>query len=612
MKKSRKTKKENVVQNKLDLAPLVILFGVLPWIAHLKVVEMPLTQYAWFPQKGTQYDFFLYWKSILFLILVVWMLVNLIDRIVLRGERQFEWKRFLPLAGYALFIILSAFLSENQYFSIHGIWEQYETVWVLSGYIVAVFYASQIALTKKNIKILLAALFFGAFIQAILGIFQFFGQDFFESGVGKSLLLSGADEVLRDGLNFTFSNSRTNRVYMASHNPNYAGVYIVMVLPVVVLTIWKAKMLAVRIGAAILSGALFLCLWGCGSKAGFFTVIFLIFVGAFLLIGDRKRRSVFLIVCVIITIFLGAGYEKISGGSISNALKKSFRKIDKYKMEALIPHKDAVQLNYRGHIIQVSVTEKSGKVRPRVCDETGKTIKKQWKEKKQRWVLRDPDFYDIGFNAWRQNGADILVIYCNRSQFTFVKRGESAYMYVNVYGKADTIENAPSAVFDGYEKAFSGRGYIWGRCFPIAAKHLLIGSGPDTFAVTFPQNDYLMRANTGPAMYLQIVSKPHNMYLQSTILTGGFSLICLLGFWGVYIKNFIKSWNKERKRQIIENVKTERCQNNIIACGIFLGVCGYLLMGLLNDSTVAVAPVFWGLLGLGIALESGVQETRGI
>lgn len=35
--------------------------------------------------------------------------------------------------------------------------------------------------------------------------------------------------------------------------------------------------------------------------------------------------------------------------------------------------------------------------------------------------------------------------------------------------------------------------------------------------------------------------------------------------------------------------------------GIFLGVCGYLLMGMLNDSSLAAAPVFWGLLGMGMA-----------
>lgn len=608
MKNKRKTKTNNVIQNHFDIAPLVILFGVLPWIAHLKIVEMPLTQHAWFPQEGMQYDFFLYWKSILFLILVVWMIVVLIDRIAIRGEMQFEWKRFLPLAGYAFLTVLSAFLSVNRKFSIHGIWEQYETVWVLLGYMVAVFYASHIALSEKNIKILLAALFFGASVQAALGLFQFFGRDFFESEAGKTLLLSGANEAFRDGLSFTFSDSRTNRVYMASYNPNYAGVYIVMVLPVVLLTVWKAKPLAVRVGAAVLAGALFVCLWGCGSKIGFFTAIFLIFAGAYLLIEDRKRRGCILIGCMIFTVFWVAGYETVSGGALSEALKKSFMKVDKYKMEALIPHKDTVQLNYRGRIIQISVTEKSGQAQPEACDESGKTMKKRWKKKKQCWVLKESEFNDIGFNAWRQNGADILVIYCNRSQFTFVKRGERAYTYVNAYGKADTIESAPSAVFDGYEKALSGRGYIWGRCIPIAAKHLLIGSGPDTFAVTFPQNDYLMRANTGPAMYLQIVSKPHNMYLQSAILTGGSSLICLLLFWGVYIRNFVKGWRQEKKMQIIGKVKEERSQSNIIACGIFLGVCGYLLMGFLNDSTVAVAPVFWCLLGLGIALESGVQE----
>ena len=48
-----------------------------------------------------------------------------------------------------------------------------------------------------------------------------------------------------------------------------------------------------------------------------------------------------------------------------------------------------------------------------------------------------------------------------------------------------------------------------------------------------------------------------------------------------------------------------------MAAGICLGIVGYLLMGLLNDSVVAVAPLFWGMLGVGIALNRDCIKKAG-
>ena len=40
----------------------------------------------------------------------------------------------------------------------------------------------------------------------------------------------------------------------------------------------------------------------------------------------------------------------------------------------------------------------------------------------------------------------------------------------------------------------------------------------------------------------------------------------------------------------------------IFGIGIMLGTFGYLVTGLANDSTVVVAPVYWCLLGVGMAV----------
>ena len=47
----------------------------------------------------------------------------------------------------------------------------------------------------------------------------------------------------------------------------------------------------------------------------------------------------------------------------------------------------------------------------------------------------------------------------------------------------------------------------------------------------------------------------------------------------------------------------------IYGIAIMLGVVGYLAAGIFNDSVVSVAPVFWILLGTGVALNTINRRT---
>ncbi len=43
---------------------------------------------------------------------------------------------------------------------------------------------------------------------------------------------------------------------------------------------------------------------------------------------------------------------------------------------------------------------------------------------------------------------------------------------------------------------------------------------------------------------------------------------------------------------------------------IFAGTAGYLLAGITNDSIVAAAPIFWGMAGVGMAVNQLVQPKQ--
>jgi hypothetical protein len=161
------------------------------------------------------------------------------------------------------------------------------------------------------------------------------------------------------------------------------------------------------------------------------------------------------------------------------------------------------------------------------------------------------------------------------------------------------IVKADSIGFEGQERLGSARGYIWSRIIPMLKDTLLLGHGPDTFVIEFPQNDYIGKIRAYGTSQM-IVDKPHNMYLQIAVSTGVLSLLAALVLWGFYIMQSIKLYIKDIEKNFI----------SITGACIFMAICAYLAAGLFNDSTVAIAPLFWVLLGLGFACNKMMSTQR--
>ena len=125
---------------------------------------------------------------------------------------------------------------------------------------------------------------------------------------------------------------------------------------------------------------------------------------------------------------------------------------------------------------------------------------------------------------------------------------------------------------------------------------MITGSGPDTFTQVFPNNDYVGKNNMN---YNGVtVTKPHNMYLQIWVQTG---FVSLLAFLSLFLMYFIKSIKLFWKRSL--QTVTEK-----IGMAVLVSLFGYMVTGIANDSTVTVAPVFWGMLGLGMAINRMIKR----
>lgn len=168
-----------------------------------------------------------------------------------------------------------------------------------------------------------------------------------------------------------------------------------------------------------------------------------------------------------------------------------------------------------------------------------------------------------------------------------------AGMHNNLY----PLVEAESWGFEGYERLGSSRGYIWSRTIPLLKDTILVGHGPDTYAMYFPQDDVIgkLKFFSTPKM---IVDKPHNLYLQIAINTGIISLIALLWLWGKYLLSSFFLFYQSKL-----NSWQDRLGSSLMGA-----VSAYLVAGFFNDSVISVAPVFWTLLGLGISLNSIVEK----
>jgi len=145
-------------------------------------------------------------------------------------------------------------------------------------------------------------------------------------------------------------------------------------------------------------------------------------------------------------------------------------------------------------------------------------------------------------------------------------------------------------LFSGYERYASGRGYIWSRTIPLLKKYIVFGSGADTFVMAFPQQDYVNLYNYG--FKGELLTKPHNLYLQIGVQTGVLSLIAFIVFYAMYFISSLRLYIKGRFKSYYAQV----------GAAILAASVSYIVLGLANDSSLTVAPVFWALIGLGITV----------
>ena len=315
--------------------PLYMIAAGLPIIIYFHAQYTGMEHLPWFPNQEVWTDFFLYGKSKVVHFTALLMALILIADAVRKKNAKFglEWLWVVLLGALQL---LSAFSSIAPRQSFLGGIEQYESIWVLTGYLIIGAYAYQRTIKSENPEWIMYALFVGVCLSCLIGITQLVQQDFWESGIGKNLLVPEQYKELRENMRFNFSQGNWQPVYLASYNPNYAGIYLLMLLPCIALQNNKYT--------KILTMLVLVCIVGTLSKTVFLASIILVMIGLILFrkVVDKKWKSRIgkTGIILVLLLILVAIYEK---RTISFEYEN--------KLQGVVCEEDHVKIVYQGETI---------------------------------------------------------------------------------------------------------------------------------------------------------------------------------------------------------------------------------------------------------------------
>lgn len=587
------------------IAPIMAAIAFVPFIVTVKLYDTGLADYAWFSNVEKAVDLFLYWKGRALILLAVLMLALLVIRLTKKEELQAFWDKVrrpetLCIILYLFFAAVSALLSEYREFAVSGSYEQWEGLNVLAAYIMLILYTYVTVGTEKMVRFVLDSLIIGSFFIGLIGTFQYFQMDFFRSDVGRFFMNLLSEKKMNYRFNFS-----DGWVYATLYNPNYVGSYAALVLPCVIAAAimdWKKISPFWNILAIVTTFLLTITLLGSQSLTGIVSitaglVFFVIYMWRRIVkrLGWQKIAAGVAGLAVFIGVICFLFPEQIRYGT-----DKLFHPTEDYHLiQSMSDTEKGLRVEtVNGDVFYVKCTDNIAK--PFLTSgENGEKLALQ-KEKGGYYIFSDKRFDNfrlypttVTVDGEQLTAMQIFNPTINK-RWTLAKVN-GGYQVFTVHKKLDSLQAIPAIGFADNLHFGDKRGYIWSRTLPLLSRYILTGSGPDTFTEVFPNNDYIGKTNMN---YNGVtVTKPHNMYLQIWVQTG---LISLIAFLGIFVLYFISSLRLYYRRTLgtLEQ----------IGVALMVGCFSYIVAGIANDSTVSVAPVYWGLLGLGMAVNALVRK----
>lgn len=607
--------RENEVQEKyqfnfswINYIPIMVLLGIIPLIVRFNPIDLEpaLVEILGSTQVV---DFYTQYKAEMIYLFIGILGLILFFTFSFKKVKIDNYFKIYYISIIAFFVvsILSTLMSKYKNIAIWGMPERAEGMVTIGCYIIMLLYCTYIINDIKDIKYILIPLSTLVIILTVIGVFQYAGKDLLiETEWGKNLIVPEKYSAYRDTLQPQYEKGK---VYATMFHYNYVGSFGAMMVPLFVTLTLFMKQTRHRIVFGILSICSMFLLFGSTSRAGLIGLGASVLVFVIIFSSCLVRKWKFILPIAISCIVIILGFNKLTDGTIFMripslvndvvALLNPSNSSFDYKLELpiqAIQHKNGEMFisTLKGTLVlSAKGTELEFK------DEQGNEV--VYDQENTMYTTEDTRFNEIAFQKQQdqnENRDDFGIFIGGKNEMYF--RVENEVHLINSITLEDIeLVEAPAIGFKDKLKLGSSRGYIWSRSLPMLKDTLLIGHGPDTYILEFPQNDMLAKWYAYDTASM-VVTKPHNLYLQIAINQGGLALIAFFVLIGAYLVQSVQlyAWKKYYESR------------EILGISIILAIVGYLGAGIFNDSEISVAPIFWILLGTGMAINYMIQKER--
>ncbi|MFR4981122.1 MAG: O-antigen ligase family protein [Clostridium neonatale] len=585
--------------------PISFVLAIVPLIVRAKEVKLDeFSQTIW--GVSTQYELFSQNKFILlaiFTVIAIFISIIYFKYIFEKKDKIVHIILLLTII-FLILSLLSSIFSPYKHIAFWGVYNRAEGFITIACYLLLFIYSIYTFKSTDNFRFVVIPILIIVFINAFLGMFQYAGDDLINTELGKLISIpTSIAEKTGGQLSLLYESGK---LYGTLFHYNYVGSFVAVLLPILFCSMFIEDdiIFKIIIGLGFLA-ALWL-LFGSTSRGGLVGVLGSIFI-AIIMFGRlifKNKKQLLIGICSIVVIILGLNF--ITNGSVFSRVPSLFK-------DAFSIFSNTSDVNYKDLVPVKDITNENGDVQVVFQNET---LNISFEDNKYKFtdssnnkisISKGDDCYlldndklsTVSFKLFKSSEAadkmDVLQLAPtgdSKNSFLFKVKDDGSIHLVNPSNFEDIdIEFPETFGFAGKEKLGSARGYIWSRSIPLLKDNLILGKGPDTFVLEFPQNDLIGKyyAYDTPNM---IVDKPHNLYLQIALNNGLIALIAFLGVMLIYIIDSLKLYS----------LKKEYKTSELFGAAISLGVIGYLLAGVFNDSVISVAPIFWILLGVGVAV----------
>lgn len=597
----RKNKKKNAstifynsIIKFLQWLPLYTTMILLPFVVHYKLYRSRLYGEPYYTDDIYNYDFNLYYRQFIFLVIAgvaAVLLVSLIyrNRREIKNNFRNQLGIWIPLGIYIVFAFLSSICSEYRYSAFAGSDGQFQSFFVLLGYCILTAYLFYLIQNEKDMKYAGIAFAISMALQALLGVLQFFGFELLDYNWYQELITpKGYVETVG-----VVTNEMPDMLSLCLNNPNYAGVLLAVFAALCFGMLLTEKTLRFTILEIFLLTALLIAIIGTDSAAAILVFTVLVIVAlVFRFHNNLKKHKWFLagIATIAFVFFAIAGAAKIP--VLDNLLTTlSVKKEAPNPLSRMVTEKDGVEITYQNVEFIISIDTSGDYLKPLVYTKDGVQISLILSEDQSRYLLEHKILGNgiVTLQVGIIQQLPAISINMNGCDWRFVLLSNSGYRFLNPYSHLEKLEDISRFGFEGYERLATNRGLLWSMALPLLKDTFFLGAGANNFIRIYPQNNY----KDIYYYYEQMLTntKPHNMYLQTAIETGVVSLIALLAFWGLYLVQSVRLYWNCRFDTL--------CKRLGFSC--MLAVLVYLGCGLTNDSMISVAPIFWCTQGVGLA-----------